>query len=80
MSGISRTELQAIRAKLSLRYNMAFSCYEVYTTIHGSGVFRWYKITDEIADWYKNHFDLTVTQYLQPSISTGGLIEQSFRQ
>lgn len=77
--GISRVEAQAIRAALKLRFNTIFNCYEVYTTVHNSGVFRWYKITDEVAEWYKTHFSLQVETYLQPSLNTGGLLEISHR-
>jgi hypothetical protein len=74
---ISRTEAQAIRNQLRLRFNTLFNTYEVYTTVHGSGVFRWFKITDETAQWYKEHFGLKVDSYLQASLRTGGLLEVS---
>lgn len=68
-------EAKLIREKLALRFNTLFNCYEVYTTIHGSGVFRWIKITDEVCEWYKKQFNLTVTSYLQPSRVTGGILQ-----
>jgi hypothetical protein len=74
-SGISRTEAQVIRSKLRLRFNTLYNCYEVFTTVHGSGTFQWMMITDDVAAWYKEHFKLTVESYLQPSLRTGGLIE-----
>lgn len=73
-SSISRTEAKEIRSKLALRFNTLFNCYEVFTTIHGSGHFKWHKVTDDVANWYKEHFKLTVTSYLQPSLRTGGLM------
>lgn len=71
---ISRTEAAVIKSKLALRFNTVFNCYEVYTTFHGSGIFKWYMITDGVAEWYKEHFGLTVQTYVQPSLRTGGLI------
>lgn len=78
-AAITKTEAKAIRDNLALRYNMLYSCYEIYTSIHGSGIFRWMKVTDDIAEWYKNHFGLTVSEYLQPSINTGGILSVTHR-
>jgi hypothetical protein len=74
-------EAREIRSKLALRFNTLFNHYEVYTTIHGSGgLFRWMAITDEVCEWYKTKFGLVVTQYLQPSQTTGGVMEISYSQ
>jgi hypothetical protein len=81
---VSRTESKSaearmIRKNLALRFNTLYNCYEVYTAIHGTGVFRWMKITDEVCDWYKKTFSLTVTKYIQPSVNSGGIIEHTFQ-
>ncbi len=55
-TGISRAEAAAIRAKLVLRFNAVADRWEVYTTIHGTGVFRWYAITNDIFNWYRRNF------------------------
>lgn len=56
--GSSATEAASTRSQLRVRcVNGERSC-EVYTTIHGTGVFRWIKVTKEIADWYCKHFGL----------------------
>lgn len=47
---------QSIRNQLALRWNATHGCPEVFTTIHGTGVFRWYKITDAVAVWYRRQF------------------------
>lgn len=74
-------EAREIRSKLALRFNTLANHYEVYTTVHGSGgVFRWMTITDEVCEWYKKQFNLTVTQYTQPSRTTGGVMEISYSQ
>lgn len=79
-TSITREEARAIRSQLALRFNTLYNCYEVYTSVHGSGVFKWMKCTDDVANWYKEHFKLNVTSYLQPSLRTGGLLEISHRE
>lgn len=71
----SSHEGREIRKKLALRFNLLYNCHEVYTSIHGSHVFRWMKITDDVAKWYKESFGLSVSTYLQPSAMTGGILE-----
>jgi len=72
-------EVAEIKSKLALRFNNLFNCYEVYSTIHGTGVFRWMKITDDVAEWYKKSFNLIVTTYVQPSSVSGGIMEISYQ-
>lgn len=72
---ISKIEAAEIRRNLRMRFNTLNGCHEVFTTIHGSGVFKWMMCSNETATWYKEHFNLEVEAYLQPSLRTGGLIE-----
>lgn len=74
-SPITTKEKHLIRKSLALRFNLIDNCYEVYTTIHGTGIFKWFRITDDVADWYKKTFGLSVSQYLHASTQTGGLME-----
>lgn len=60
-----------IRSQLRIRLNLA-GIHEVYTTIHGSGVFRWFLVSSETADWYVRTFNLKVEQ-LQTDPITGAL-------
>lgn len=58
-----RLERQNIRMQLRLRWNTEKGCYEVYTTIHGTGVFRWFAVSEDIKDWYIKQFGLQVEKY-----------------
>lgn len=61
----SKTESAMIRSQLMLRINPETNEYEVYTTIHGSGVFRWHTIRKETARWYAQRFDIEMPQPLE---------------
>lgn len=76
-ASISKIEAAEIKRNLKLRFNTLYDCHEVYTTIHGSGVFNWMQCTRQVAAWYEEHFGLSVESYLQPSLRTGGIIESS---
>lgn len=52
----NKLEAAMIRDKLQLRRNRVEDCWEVYTTIHGSQLFRWYKISESIKNWYIGNF------------------------
>jgi hypothetical protein len=54
--GISKTEAAVIRNKLALRYSIESNCWEIFTTVHGSGHFRWYKISENTKKWYVDNF------------------------
>jgi hypothetical protein len=54
--GISKTEAAVIRNKLALRYSIESNCWEIFTTVHGSGVFKWYKISENTKKWYIDNF------------------------
>jgi len=56
MSGLNRLEIQETRMKLRLRYNPHLKCWEVYTTVHGTFVFKWWKISDSTKEWYVKNF------------------------
>jgi hypothetical protein len=58
----SRLENESIRSKLELRWNKTYNCYEVYTTIHGTGVFRWIRLDDAGARWYAQVFELNLPE------------------
>jgi hypothetical protein len=49
------TEASAIRNALKLKTDTNGERW-VYTTIHGTGTFRWFKITQSVYDWYKQNF------------------------
>jgi hypothetical protein len=51
-TGVTRSEAAAIRNQLRYRRNHLFDCWEIYTTIHGTGVFRWMKVSQFTKDWY----------------------------
>lgn len=53
---VSRTEAQSIRSQLRLRKDYLTGECEVYTTIHGSGVFKWFRISPENYKWYCAQF------------------------
>jgi hypothetical protein len=65
-------EALSIRNQLRLRWNTEYGCHEVYTTIHGTGVFRWFKISETLKDWYVKHFNLQVETYISVT-STGAI-------
>ena len=66
-----RIERQNIRMQLRLRFNTEHGCYEIYSTIHGTGVFRWFKISESTKDWYMKQFGLEVEQYSRIDGMTG---------
>lgn len=68
-------EATAIRAQLRLRENVMTGELEVYTTIHGTGIFKWYKVSRDIADWYYKRFRLTWEYWNRPDIDTGHINE-----
>jgi hypothetical protein len=47
-------ESSRIRRELKLRQTK--EGWEVYTTIHGSGVFRWFRLSESESDWYIRNF------------------------
>ena len=53
------TEAASIRGQLRLRISN-IGQKEVYTTIHGTHVWRWFSVSDSDFEWYRNHFGLTV--------------------
>lgn len=67
----SKMEAATIRSQLQVRFNAAFTCYEVYSTIHGSGIYKWFKVTPEIARWYCDTFKLQMTDTLTINAATG---------
>ena len=72
---ITRTEAALIRNKLAVRFNDSRGCYEVYTTIHGSGIFKWFTISAAIYQWYIQTFpDIAVvdTVYVDED---GGIVD-----
>lgn len=56
-------EAKSIRESLKLRHIISDNSYEVYTTIHGSGIFKWFRITKETAEWYSKQFSLQIEEY-----------------
>ena len=54
--GVSRTEAAVIRSHLKLRENKQLQCWEVYTTAHGTGVYRWFRISHTDVSWWKRNF------------------------
>ncbi len=66
-------ERASIRAQLRVR-RLLDGTYEVYTTVHGSGVFRWIKVTKDIAEWYRDTFQLDYQNHWNDvNMSTGEL-------
>lgn len=47
-------EAAAIRSQLRIRHTE--KGFEVFTTVHGSGVFKWYIIDQDRANWYLKTF------------------------
>lgn len=65
-------EATAIRSQLRLRQDCLTDEWEVYTTIHGTGIFKWFKVSHETAEWYVKTFKHIVLEYInRPDISTG---------
>ena len=52
----NKAEAEAIKAKLKLRFNTELQVWELYTTIHGTGTFRWFQISQSTRDWYRYYF------------------------
>lgn len=58
-------EQASIRSKLELRQD-ALGTWQLYSTVHGTNVFRWFKISPETAAWYRTNFpNIKVTQVTQ---------------
>lgn len=68
-------ERTAIRAQLRLRRDCLTGEYEVFTTIHSTGVFRWYKVSESTARWYEVTFKLVCTSINRPDVDTGYIHE-----
>jgi hypothetical protein len=67
-------EQNFIRSKLAIKHDALLDEYSVYTTTHGSMVFRWYKCTKESFEWYKTQFNLTPMVVNQPNKFNGALL------
>ena len=52
---MNKIEQAYIRNKLVLRQEID-KTWAIYTTIHGTHVYRWFTITDAQAVWYKQTF------------------------
>ncbi len=62
-----KTEALSNRAFLQLRRTVSpqETLYEVYTTIHGTGVFKWFTISEVTYEWYLANFpEITVTMII----------------
>lgn len=73
----SRTEAAVIRSQLSLKHDILAEEYYVYTTLHGSGHFRWFKVSKETFQWYQSNFpeiQVITENNLAPNVFTGALI------
>jgi len=53
---VSRVIAAASRAMLKLRFNTQANTWEVYATIHGTQVYRWFAISPEYKEWYVRNF------------------------
>lgn len=62
-------EQSAIRRQLKLRQD-ALGNWEVYTTIHGSAHFRWFKISPDKADWYRANFSDIIIEQEKPNVNS----------
>jgi hypothetical protein len=74
----AKTEAAVIRSQLKLRRNRISGNWEVYTTLHGSGIFKWFVISKERLDWYLQTFDLTVSDIVESPIvdeASGAIID-----
>lgn len=58
---MNKLEAASIRSQLRARISKD-SRYEIYTTLHGSGIFRWFSVSKHDFDWYCQTFDLTIEQ------------------
>lgn len=73
----SRTEAAVIRSKLQLKHDVLSGEYYVYTTLHGSGHFKWFKVSHETFKWYQEKFpeiSIITVNNLAPNKFTGALI------
>jgi hypothetical protein len=52
----NKAEAELIKSKLKLRFNTDTQIWELYTTMHGTKVFRWFKINQSTKDWYHHYF------------------------
>jgi hypothetical protein len=52
---LSKAEIQQTRSQLKLRKNSE-GHWEVYASVYGTFIFRWWKISDEQMRWYKANF------------------------
>jgi hypothetical protein len=78
ISGISPQEAAFIRSQLNLRYNQQQSCWEVFTTVHGSGgIFKWIKCQEETARWYIEQFPHIIKQM---DMTSRGLLEEVYHR
>ena len=63
----AKTEIAVIRSQLALRSNPVNNSYEVYTTIHGTGVFKWIGISQSTYEWYKRNFpEIRILTHIEP--------------
>lgn len=74
----AKTEAAVIRSQLALRINQIDDSFEVYTTIHGSGVFKWFKITRQNYEWYKRQFP-DIKHAAMPCMEYDGAITDNFQ-
>lgn len=66
----ARVEAASIRSKLKLRINLE-GHYEVYTTIHGTGLFKWFIIDSQSVEFYKKNFPDIQTVEFNPQEYSG---------
>lgn len=60
---MKKTEVAAARTQLKLRQRPTGE-WEVYATIHGTMVFRWWIISEEQKDWYIREFpNIPIVQF-----------------
>lgn len=52
----SKVEAATIRSQLALRLDLNRNTWQVHTTQHGTGIFRWFDISEEYHQWYVQHF------------------------
>lgn len=52
----NKLEAAVIKNNLAIRYSTIYNCWQVYTTIHGTGVFRWLSVTESVKNWYLQTF------------------------
>ena len=62
---LSRVALAAAQAQIKLRQHPETGVWEVYTFQDPANlIFRWYKISNGYADWYKAVFNAPVVPYV----------------